>query len=59
MIHKPNRMSVTHWIRKIYDTGMQLKGAHPIVIIMQGDADRLNDREIMIQLTAQLEQANF
>ena len=44
---------------KIYDTGMQLKGAHPIVIIMQGDADRLNDREIMIQLTAQLEQANF
>ena len=44
---------------KIYDTGMQLKGTHPIVIIMQGDADRLNDREIMIQLTAQLEQANF
>ena len=44
---------------KIYDTGMQLKGTHPIVIIMQGDADRLNNREIMIQLTAQLEQANF
>ena len=44
---------------KIYDTGMQVKGTHPVVIIMQGDADRLHNREIMIQLTAQLEQANF
>lgn len=44
---------------KIYDTGMKLKGKHPVVIIMQGDADRLSEREIMIQLTAQLEQANF
>lgn len=44
---------------KIYDTGMKLKGKHPVVIIMQGDADRLSEREIMIQLTAQLEQADF
>ena len=57
MIHKQDVSDTLD--TKIYDTGMQLKGAHPIVIIMQGDADRLNDREIMIQLTAQLEQANF
>lgn len=44
---------------QIYDTGMQLKGRHPIRIILQGDTNRLYEKEIIIQLTAQLEQADF
>lgn len=40
MMHRAKKEVNKDLTTQIYDTGMQLKGRHPIRIILQGDAEQ-------------------